>query len=116
VDKSLYFVFSNPIEGQEDRFHAWYDKHVEDISRLEGFASAQRYEIIGSQSKSSGGPDRQYIAVYEIEGDVAEARARLKAAAAAGDVERPDMSCVKEDIYGQMFAPIRGKWVDGNLQ
>lgn len=113
MDNSLYFVFSNPVEGQEERYDEWYDKHVADISRLDGFASAQRFQIIDRQSKSSGGPYRKYLAVYEIEGDVDEARARLKAAAAAGDVERPDPAFVGPEIYGQMYEPIRAKWVDG---
>jgi hypothetical protein len=67
--KHLMVVLSNSKPGKEDEFNHWYsDLHMlETINKLEGFASAQRFEL----ATLPGAPDvpYHYLAVYEIEGD-----------------------------------------------
>lgn len=115
MTESLFLVFSNPVEGQEARYHEWYDKHVEDLSRIPGFASARRFEIDGRRSESPGGNWR-FLTLYELEGDVGQALSNLREAANSGLVERPDKTCVAEDIYSQIFSSIRERIVDGRAQ
>lgn len=67
--KHLMVVLSNSKPDQEEEFNHWYsDLHMlETINKLEGFASAQRFEL----ATLPGAPDvpYRYLAVYEIEGD-----------------------------------------------
>lgn len=67
--KHLMVVLSNAKEGQEDEFNRWYsdDHMLATINKLDGFASAQRYEL----ASLPGAPDVpfRYLAVYEVEDD-----------------------------------------------
>ncbi|MGE0308204.1 MAG: hypothetical protein AB7Q27_20885 [Acidimicrobiia bacterium] len=110
--KTNYLVFSNPVEGCEDAFNAWYDKHVADISRVPGFASAQRFALEEDRSQTPGGVWR-YLALYEIDGDIGQALVALRAAAESGSVERPDPDCVAGDIFSQVFHPVGDRFVAG---
>ena len=39
-----YFVFSNPVAGQEARYNKWYsEQHQVDVVAVPGFVSAQRF-------------------------------------------------------------------------
>lgn len=67
--RHLMVVLSNAKPGEEEEFNHWYsDLHMlETINKLEGFASAQRFE----RATLPGAPDvpYRYLAVYEVEGD-----------------------------------------------
>ncbi len=67
--KHLMVVLSNARDGEEDEFNRWYsdDHMLATINKLEGFASAQRFEL----ATVPGGPDvpYRYLAVYEVAGD-----------------------------------------------
>jgi hypothetical protein len=40
-DRDLYLVFSNPVEGREDEYNAWYDEvHLPDVQRIPGVVGA----------------------------------------------------------------------------
>ena len=99
-------VYSNSVEGKDDEYQAWYDKHVSDLTRVEGFLSAQRF-VIDSERSEPPGDERKYLVVYELDTDVPTALANLRAAANSGAVERPDIALVKDDIYSQVFTAIR---------
>lgn len=62
-------VLSNAKPGRETEFDDWYtNRHMLDtINRLDGFASAQRYELADLPDAPPSG--FQYLAVYEIEDD-----------------------------------------------
>jgi hypothetical protein len=83
-----FLVLSNPAEGQEDEFNAWYDKeHLDDLLAIDGFTAAQRYRV-GPGPGLETAPFR-YAAVYEVEaGDVSDAHARLTEALGSGRVRR----------------------------
>jgi hypothetical protein len=39
-----FFVFSNPVAGQEDRYNSWYnEQHQLDVVSIPGFVTAQRF-------------------------------------------------------------------------
>ena len=60
-------VFSEPFEGREDEFNAWYTgRHLDDICALQGFTAAQRFLI---QSVSMGTALNKYLAIYDVETD-----------------------------------------------
>lgn len=62
-------------------YHQWYDQvHIPEILGVEGFVSARRL------AASEGGT---FIAIYEIDGDVDVARARLAARQASGSMTPP---------------------------
>lgn len=60
-------VFSEPFEGREDEFNAWYtNRHLNDLVALPGFASAQRFTL---HSVSMGSTLNKYLAIYDVETD-----------------------------------------------
>jgi hypothetical protein len=62
-------------------FHRWYDEvHLPEILAVDGIAAARRFAAL------DGG---DFVAVYEIEGDVATAKANLAAAQSSGAMSRP---------------------------
>lgn len=65
----LMVVLSNAKPGQEDEFNRWYSEvHILDtINKLDGFASAQRFQLANLE----GAPPCQYeyLAIYEVEDD-----------------------------------------------
>jgi hypothetical protein len=73
-------VLSKPVAGREAEFDAWYTaQHIQDLLKVPGITSAQRFRIRESQSK---GTPHQFIARYEVETDdidktLAEVQERL---------------------------------------
>lgn len=64
-------VLSNAVAGREAEFTAWYEnRHLPDLLAIPGFASAQRFRILGS---FTSGVDRQSLTECEIETDDLEA-------------------------------------------
>ena len=43
--RHVFAVLTNPVEGREDEFNAWYDRHLHDILRLTGLVSAFRSDL-----------------------------------------------------------------------
>jgi hypothetical protein len=81
----VFAVLTNPVEGREDEFNAWYDEvHLPDVLGVDGVVSAQRFRYHDTAEKAS--PWR-YLALYEWEADsVEDARASLDRAREAGRV------------------------------
>jgi hypothetical protein len=76
MEKHLIVVFTEPIEGQEDDYNAFYDeKHVPEVVAAKGVVAGQRFILADPGHK--GGPPHKYLTIYEIEGDLAEAQASL---------------------------------------
>ena len=65
--KFKMLVFSEPFEGGEDAFNAWYTgQHLDDLCALPGFTSAQRFTL---HSVSMGTTLNKYLAIYDVETD-----------------------------------------------
>jgi hypothetical protein len=60
-------ALTNPVEGREDEFDAWYERHIRDILRIPGFIAAQRHGITASQRTRP--PSWRHLAIYDIETD-----------------------------------------------
>ena len=78
----LLIVQSYPSSpGDTATYHSWYDEvHLPEILTVDGFVSARRLSAIEGGS---------FVAVYEIDGDVGDAKANLAAAMASGSMSRP---------------------------
>lgn len=60
-------VFSEPFEGRDEEFNAWYTgQHLADLCALPGFTAAQRFE---RHSVSMGTELNRYLAIYDVETD-----------------------------------------------
>src|ERR1041384_4847655 len=67
--KHMFVVFTNPIEGQDDAYNAWYtDVHLQDVLQVPGIIAAQRFKLSDVQRDPPPIPWR-YLALYEIETD-----------------------------------------------
>ena len=66
--KTLYVVRSNPTEGRDQEFNHWYDNvHFPEVMKVEGFLSAERFEL--NAVNSWGEQLYRYLAIYEISSD-----------------------------------------------
>jgi hypothetical protein len=61
-------ALTNPVEGREAEFDAWYERHVRDILRLPGFVAAQRHRVTFRQ-RGAESMAWQHLAIYEVETD-----------------------------------------------
>jgi hypothetical protein len=82
MPNGLMIVESSPASPEQlAEFNAWYDEqHIPEILKVPGFISARRF-------KSANGDS--FIAVYEIEGELADAQAALRAAQQSGAMTAP---------------------------
>jgi hypothetical protein len=70
-DRTLFLVFTKPVDGMEDEYNKWYDDvHVHDVARVPGVVSAQRYDL-AHPGPGGGEPAHRHLAIYELEGDPA---------------------------------------------
>jgi hypothetical protein len=102
MSRHIFAVLTNPVEGREAEFNAWYDRHLHDILRLPGLVSAQRFRLSPEQSAAT--PYR-YLVLYEIEtNDLAETIRKLKAR--DGTDEIPATTALASGVLASFFQPI----------
>ena len=85
ADRHVMLVFTNPVVGLENHYHRWYDIHLHEVVSCEGVVSGQRYRMspdadLLTPAWMRAHADRsdlpmpfEFLAVYEIEGDLAAA-------------------------------------------
>ena len=99
--KHLHIVFSEPPEGVSDEeFNRWYDAHLHEILRAPGFVSARRFRL--EPEVADPGVRYRYLALYEIDGDPADAVAGL---AAQGMGSKDSYTALKEVGQGDLELP-----------
>lgn len=77
MKKYIWIVMTNPVEGQEQEYHDWYDRiHLADILKCPGVVSAQRFAVTTRQRMPPPYP-YQYMARFEIKTDDLDAFIRL---------------------------------------
>lgn len=93
TQRHLYFVFADPVDGQEEAFNDWYQNvHIPEVLQVPGFVACQRYRVSGEQRTADiPPPQHRYVAVYQVEGDPRTVLDALNAAMAAGRVNRSDL-------------------------
>ncbi|RWA66240.1 DUF4286 family protein [Mesorhizobium sp.] len=103
MSRHIFAVLTNPVEGREAEFNAWYsDRHLHDILKLPGLVSAQRFRLSPEQIAAT--PYR-YLVIYEIETkDLAETIRELKAK--DGTDEIPTTTALASGVLASFFEPI----------
>jgi hypothetical protein len=94
---NLMLVFSNPAEGKEEAFNAWYEgTHIPEMLGTPGVVAARRYEM--AQPEGLPAPPQKYLAVYELEGDLPTVfaaineRGKSGAISAGENTDRPSVA------------------------
>jgi hypothetical protein len=60
-----FLVESSAVVGREDEYHEWYDnQHTNDILRLPGVVSVQRFHVMGKEGERS-----RYYNIVDYESD-----------------------------------------------
>jgi hypothetical protein len=103
MSKHIFAVLTNPVEGREAEFNAWYDdRHLHDILKLPVLISAQRFRLSPEQIAAT--PYR-YLVLYEIEtNDLAETIRELKANDGTDDI--PTTTALASGVLASFFEPI----------
>ncbi len=90
-NKTLYLVFSNPVDGMEDEFNEWYDNvHLPEVLATPGLKSAQRFKIRETEMTHNSvmpKPVHRDLIAYEMEGDVEAIMAKVSSAAQSGEMQ-----------------------------
>ncbi len=106
-NRHFFIALSNPVEGKEDEFNAWYDaKHVPECLRVPGFKSGQRFKLSASLL---GEPQQRYLALYELEGD--DPQAILDELEATRDERTQNTAFDRSSLSMWVFSPIGEKQV-----
>jgi hypothetical protein len=90
MDRSLYLVFSNPVEDREDEYNRWYNEvHLADVLRVPGVVSAARYEFLPtSYGEATAAPtEHRYVAIYEFDRDPEDVLAEMGKRAGTPEME-----------------------------
>ena len=70
----LMVAFTECQPGADEEFNAWYTgTHLPDVLELDGFTAVQRFR----QAPAGNEEGHTYLAIWEIDGDLEEARRRL---------------------------------------
>lgn len=80
MSEYVMVVMTNPVEGRDGDYNDWYDnRHLEDVLRIPGIVSAQRFHLAPAQRYDPPHPFA-YLALYTIEtDDIAAVLDELKA-------------------------------------
>lgn len=93
-NRTVYLVFSNPVEGKEKEFNEWYENvHVPEILATPGLLSAQRFKLFDAEITRGEGvpaPAQRYLTIYEMEGDVDVVMGKIGEGVASGAIVMSD--------------------------
>jgi NAD(P)-dependent dehydrogenase (short-subunit alcohol dehydrogenase family) len=103
MDTHLMLVFSNPTEGKETEFNTWYEgTHIPEMLGTPGVVAARRYEM--SPPEGMPAPPQKYLAVYELDGDLAEVFAAINERGQSGAISRGEATD-RESVAMWVYAP-----------
>jgi hypothetical protein len=105
-ERSLLVINSE----QSEEYSQWYRAvHIQDIVTNVGpFVSGQLFELSPAQL-SAEPPMKRFLAIFEIEGDPAEAIAAMRAAREAGKLQASPPNLAGRGA-GTIFEPVAGKF------
>jgi len=108
MEKHMFVVFTNAVEGQEDIYNEWYtDVHLKDVLKVPGIVSARRFKLSDVQRDAPPHPWK-YLALYEIEtDDLNRTLAALKER--AGTSAMVISNAVAPERIGWFYTPITPK-------
>lgn len=104
--KYVFLVLTNAVDGREDEYNDWYtNQHLPDLMRLDGFVSAQRFELTELQRLITFPHPFRYAAIYEIEtDDLAATYQAMQHAADTGNM--PSTEAIAHERIGSVFIPL----------
>jgi hypothetical protein len=78
-------VFANAKPGRDEEFNDWYNAvHLQDLLDIPGVVRGERFRAAAASSARVPAAEHQFLAVYEIDGDVDAVLAELNARVADG--------------------------------
>ena len=90
-DEHVFLALTNPAEGRDRDLNAWYDVHVgEIVEQMPGFVAGRRYEARPERQRPGQTPRWSYLALYDLEGDLAEIHRRDAEVRARGTLTPAD--------------------------
>src|SRR6478609_4495928 len=90
MSAQFLLVFSNPAPGQEEAYNRWYDEeHLDEVLAVPGFIATTRYRLEEAQLEGQPECPHRYLALYEYDGDAAQAMALLGDELASGRMALP---------------------------
>jgi len=76
IGEKVFFAFTNPRTGQDSAFEGWYDRHLKDITDVDGFLWGER--LVADPDQRPGQIIQwKFAAIYGFEGDTNEIHQRL---------------------------------------
>lgn len=105
MQKHIFIVYTNAVEGRDDDYNEWYDnQHLNDVLTIPGVVAAQRFALSDKQRLDPPFPWK-YAAIYEIETDnLDEVIAPLKEWIGTDSMPRSDAMNQHREAY--FFHPI----------
>jgi hypothetical protein len=102
----VFVVLTNPVEGREDDYNDWYtNQHLPDLLRIDGFISAQRFELTEVQRLTQFPHPYKYAAFYEIETDDLQATCDLMGKHAESGL-MPSTDAIAHERIGSIYEQI----------
>src|SRR6201996_1777907 len=90
MPETKMFVLSAPPEGVDQaELHDWYDVHEAEVLELDGFRSAERFELEALRSANAPPLPWTHLIAYEIEGSFEDAWQNLRDAVDGGRMQSP---------------------------
>ena len=100
MTKHLMLVFTDPVEGKEDEYNAWYnDVHLAEVIESPGFVRAQRFEVADMMP---GVTDHKYVAVYEMDSDEPESQIKAMMKREMQMTDAIDLKTAKVSLVSQV--------------
>lgn len=101
----LLFVYGKPVDGRDDDFNTWYDRHIGEMAAVPGVRSGQRFAALDSEfAKAFPPPPAPYLSLYEFDGDPDGLWGGVRAALKAGEMTMSD-SVDPSAVQMQVWAP-----------
>ena len=102
MSRSVLLVFTNATDGDDVEFNRWYDEvHLKEVLEAPGFVAAERFDLADAQMAEDDRPHR-YLAIYEIEGDPADALKALQELAPTMDMTATLAKDAATSLYSQI--------------
>lgn len=115
---STFVAFSRPVEGREAEFDRWYDEvHLPEVLEVPGILNGQKLLLGPDQMPAQYTPACEFpqVALYEVEGDVAEVAAEIVSRAEEGVFHMSDaMAGAETHFFVPRIARRGGEHDDGD--
>jgi len=107
----IFLALTNPADGREDEFNAWYDEHhIPEVVRYgRGFLGGRRYRLCEVPGVGDPAPWR-YLAYYDMESDDLAAYHRAPWTETKPPLT-PFTGLLNEDHVAWIYCPL-GAWVN----